>query len=188
MGHKEKKGFTLIELIMVISIVAILSVSGAYLMIYLVQNSVFIPNQLNMNMLASDALDIMVEGNSQARGLRFSRIITAIDPYRVDFTDPAGQTISCRLDTVTNQLKRKIGANPETLIPYYQRSGISMTGKSGRVFTYYAGDESTITPPVGAANVRRITITLIAKTGTGAYINWEGQSEQSSSIAVKKFQ
>jgi prepilin-type N-terminal cleavage/methylation domain-containing protein len=193
MDLKQKKALTLVEVLMVIAIISILAVGGAYLMIYLLQNEVFIPNQMNMNMLASDALDIMIEGDNQAKGLRFSGKITAIDPYRIDFTNQSAvpQAIYYRLDTGANQLKRKIGAAGEAAFPYYgTASGISVTGKSGQLFTYYDASDNLITifDAAHAALVRRIAMTLIAKTGTGAYANWQGQSEQSSSVAVKKFQ
>ena len=193
--HGKKKaacGFTFIELIMVMAIVAILSVPGAYLMSYLIQNSVFIPNKLNMDMLASDALDIMIEGDPQVKGLRFSQKITDAQNYQVTFVNQDGQTILYQLNTGTNKLYRQIlipGPGPLTLIPYYGGvSGLSITGKNSKLFTYRDANEAVMTTPINPANVRRIEMTLIAKTGSGSYSEWQGQSEQNSSIAVKKFQ
>ena len=187
MEYNPKSGFSLMEAVMVMAIVAILSVPGAYLMSYLVQNSVFIPNQLNMDMLASDALDIMIEGDSQAKGLRFSKSITNVQDYQVTFNNQDGQSIRYRLETSVDpsQLYRSIKGGPEELIPYYVTSGVSITGKNNRLFTFYDAAEGVTNNP---SNVRRIEMTLIVKTGTGNYSDWEGQSEQASSIAVKKFQ
>jgi len=64
---------------------------------------------------------------------------------------------------------------------YYLSTGITATGS----FTYYDASEVITATP---ANVRRIEIVLTAQTGTGSYNNWEGQSIQRSSIAVKKYQ
>ena len=179
------KGFTLIEMVMVMLIITILSVSGAYLMRYLIQNSVFIPNQLNMDMAASDALDIMIEGDQQAKGLRFSRAVTNIQDYQVTFVNQNSQSVRYRLDTGTSKLYRSVNGGAETFIPYYVKSGINITGKSNKLFTYYDASEIVTVNP---ANVRWITMTVIARTGTGSYANWEGQSEKTSSVAVKKFQ
>lgn len=88
---RHKRGFTFIELIMVIAIIGILAGAGAWIMVYTVKNSVFIPNQLGMDKLATDALNVMVEGDAQAKGLRFSREITAINALRVDLLMAMGK-------------------------------------------------------------------------------------------------
>lgn len=183
-GHK--RAFTLVELIMVIAILGILSLSGTPLMFYLIKNSVFIPNKLNMDMLASDALDTLIDGDNQAGGLRFSKSITDIQDYQVTFVNRDNQNVICRLDTVTNKLYRSVNGGAEAMAPYYAApSAISMTGKNNKLFTYYDANEAVTAVP---ADVRRISITLIAKTGSGSYDNWQGQSEASTSIAVKKYQ
>lgn len=181
-----KRGFTFIELIMVIAIIGVLAGAGAWIMVYTVKNSVFIPNQLGMDKLATDALNIMAEGDTQAKGLRFSRAITAVNANRVDFIDGDGKTVYFRLDAGTNKLYRSINGSPEQAIPYYSSAaGLSLSGKSGSLFTYYDGN-GAITAI--AANVRRVRMILIAKSGTGLYNDWQGLSEQASSVAVKKFQ
>ena len=185
MDFNNYHGFSLIELIMMIAIIAILAVPGAYILMYLLKNSVFIPNKLNMDMLASDAFGSMIEGDSVAKGLRFSKSITAVADNQITFNNQTGQSIIYRLDTVANRLYRSINGAAETLLPYYIASGVTMTGKSNKLFTYYDASEVVTAVP---ANVRWITMSLIAKTGTGLYQDWQGQTDQTTSIAVKKFQ
>lgn len=177
----------MIELIMVIVILGVMAASGTHLMFYLVKNSIFVPNKLNMDMLASDAMDIIVDGDRRAKGLRFSRAITAVGNNQVDFANQDGQTVRYRLDTGTSKLYRSVNGGVEEAIPYYASvPGVSMVSKTaGQLFTYYDANE-TVTAT--AASVRWITIGLNAKTGTGSYDNWQGQSQQSTSVAVKKFQ
>ncbi len=182
----KKKAFTLIEILMVIAIIGILAGSGAWLMANTIKNSVFIPNQLNMDKLAKDALDIMVEGDSQAQGLRFSRAITAIAANRVDFIDGGSKTVYFRLDTTTSKLYRSINGAVEVALPYYSGlAGIAIAGKAGTLFTYYDSNDAVTAV---LANVRRIQMILIAKTGSGLYNDWQGSSEQATSIAVNKLQ
>jgi len=182
MGYN--KGFTLIEAVMVILIIAIIAVSGAYLMAYSVQNYVFIPNQLNTDMLASELLDIMIEGDSQAKGLRFCKSITSAGAAQVIFINQDNQTIRYTYNSGPGTVTRIIGAGPAAVIPYYGQAGVSVSPRSGSFFTYYdAAGAATST----ASLVRRVQIELIAKTGTGSYSDWQGQSAQSSSVAVKKF-
>jgi len=184
---KLLRGFSFIELIMVIAIIGVLSGAGAWIMGYTVKNSVFIPNQLNMDKLANDALEIMIEGDVQARGLRFARIISGIAANQITFINQDNLTIIYRWDTGSNKLYRKIGAAAEAAMPAYASglSGVTLSGKSGALFTYYDASEAVTAT---AANVRRVRMIVIAKTGTGLYNDWQGQSEQASSIAVKKLQ
>lgn len=172
---------------MLLLIIAVLAASTSWLMALAVKNSVFIPNQLNMDKLSADALNIMAEGDGQAKGLRFARVISAIAVNQVTFINQDGVTIIYRWDTGTDKLYRKIGAAAEALIPSYSSNmtGVTLSGKSGTLFTYYdSADAVTAT----AADVRRIRMILIAKSGTGLYNDWQGQSEQATSVAVKKLQ
>lgn len=182
----RRNGFTLIELIMVIVILGVLSAAGTHLTFYLVKNAIFVPNKLNMDMLASDALDIIVDGDGLAKGLRFSKSITAVQDYQVNFNNQDGQSVVYRLDTGTNKLYRSLNGGTEVVIPYYAAAaGVSVAGNNNKLFIYYDANEAVTAVP---AAVRWVTITLNAKTGTGSYDNWQGQSQQSTSIAVNKFQ
>ena len=138
-------------------------------------------------MNANDALDIMIEGDGQAKGLRFARVISAIAVNQVTFVNQDSVTIIYRWDTGLNKLYRKIGAAAETVIPAYlsNLSGVTLSGKSGTLFTYYGANEAITAT---AVNVRRIRMILIAKSGTGLYNDWEGQSEQASSVSIDRLQ
>ncbi len=165
---------------MIIVIIGILSVSGAWLMVYFIQDSVYIPNQLNTDMVANEALKIMVEGDSTAKGLRFIQGVTGITSNNnFTFTNQTGQSINYTLNTGTNILYRSINGGAQAQIPYYP--GVSIAGQSGSLFTYYDANEVVTAVP---ANVRRIAINSIASTGSGSFNDWQGQSTQSTSIAV----
>lgn len=181
----KAKGFTLIEAITVMTVIVILSVSGAYLMVHLVQASVYIPNKLNMDMLASDALDIMIEGDSRAKGLRFSKSITNIQDNQLIFNNQDNQSIRFRLDTNSGILYRSISGQVEEPIPYYLISGIRVAGINNKLFIYY---DSNGIETLNPANVRLINVALISRTGSGSYADWEGESRQLSSIAINRLE
>ena len=154
-------------------------------MSYLIQSAIFIPNKLNMDMLASDALDAMIEGDGQAKGLRFSRSVTDIQPFEITFKNQDNQIINFQLDTFSNKLYRSIDGNPAVLMPYYiPSSGIGLTGNNGQMFLYYDSNDVITADPI---EVRRIKISLMAMTGNGAFEQWQGKAELSSAIAVKRF-
>jgi len=183
----NQKGFTLIELIMTVVILGIISVVGAYLLMFVVQNSVFMPKKINADMIALDALRLMIEGDAPAKGLRFSRAINTAQDNQVDFNffDNADSLVKAkrfRLDTGTGKLYQSVAGGTETLVPYYLGSGLTLTGQSNKLFSYYDANES---PTAVLADIRRIQINLVVKSGSGSYSDWEGQSQQSSAIAVR---
>lgn len=180
-------GFTLIELVMVILIMGILAVAGSHLFIFVTQNAFYLPNQVQTDAAASDALEIMVEGDGAANGLRFCKIVTGATATQVDVTDQDDETLRFRLDTGTGKLYRKVGAAAEAIIPYYMPSNMTFSGVSGSLFSYYDATDTPINSPVPAADVRRIRIDLIAQIGAGSFDRYEGRSQQSSSVKVNKY-
>ena len=191
MEYNQKKGFTFIELIMVIVIMAVLSGAGAFVLIHIVKNSIIIPNQLNVNMLASDVLDLMVEGDGQAKGLRFSREITRIRPRRVDFINQDGQTVRYRFAPATGCILRRINSGSWQVIPYYWNNRAEFEAiNTNIIFKYYNSSEVEIPAIVSSnpATVRRLEISLRAKIRNNLYPNTITKSEQSTSVSVKKYQ
>ncbi|MDI6759005.1 MAG: prepilin-type N-terminal cleavage/methylation domain-containing protein, partial [Candidatus Omnitrophota bacterium] len=181
-------GFTLIELVITILLVGILVLAGSQIVISTIQSLVFVSNKARADSVASDIIDSMIKGVGLTKGLRFSRNITAIyDNSRIIFTNQDNQNIEYRL-TDENNIKWYINSSFQGYLPYYatQTSGINLAGKNNKLFTYYNASGSEITSPV--ADVRRVEINLIVRTGSGNFSDWQGYSEQSSSVAVKKFQ
>jgi len=187
MGYNQNdKGFTFIELIMTILIVGILSTAGVFLLTYLAQNSAKVPSQLNMDMVAVELLDTMIEGDVQAKGIRFAQSITAIAQTQLNFVNQDGQAIQYRLSG--DKIYRKIDSQPEGVIPYYASSGVFVYGDSGRVFRFYDANGVEINPVSGdPQDVRRVGVTVIAQTTSGVVGDWDGRSQQSSSVTIYSF-
>lgn len=177
-------GFTLIELVMVILITSLLSVAGVHIMQFVIRNSFYLPNQVQADLVAAEALEIIVEGDSTAHGLRFCKAVTTAAANQVIVTNQDDQAISYRLDTVAGKLYRKIGLAAEVMIPYFMASDMELSGVGGSLFTYFdSADAVTVIP----ANVRRINIDLMAQNGTGSSDKYEGSSQQDTSVKVNKY-
>jgi prepilin-type N-terminal cleavage/methylation domain-containing protein len=178
------RGFTLIETIMVIMITAILSIAGIHIMKFVLGNSFYLPNQVQADLVAAEAIEIMVEGDAAAKGIRFCKNVTTAAANQVIVTNQDDEVISYRLDTGTGKLYRKIATEAEVMIPYYMASDMTLSGVGGTLFSYYdSADAVTAT----VADIRRINIDLIAKQGAGSSDNYQGLSQQSTSIKVNKY-
>ena len=174
-------GATLVELVMIILLTSILALSGYHLMNFVFRNTFFLPNQVQSTMVAADALEIMVEGDSSADGLRFCKSITTASASQVVFTNQDSQTITYSLSG--GVLSRTIAPGAAAQIPYFMAANmaISGAGTGGALFTYYDSSESVTAVP---ANVRRIQIDLVAQNGAGVADNYQGTSRQSTSVKL----
>lgn len=187
-----KKGFTIIELVMVMLVLGIIAVVGADQMLRFIQNSVFIPNKLNVDMIGQEILDLMIEGYqaegyARAKGLRFSTSITAAGPSSVAFTNTDAQAVAFSWSSADKKIYRSVNAGANQVIPYYLPSGISIEQKGSiPIFTYYTAEEGGTTST--AADVRRVKIEFRARSGSGSYDDWQGELDFASGIAVRKFQ
>jgi len=179
------RGFTLIEIVMTILIVGVIAVAGIDLMRFTIQNTFFLPNQLQADLVAAEALEIMVEGDSQAEGLRFCQAVTTATASQVVVTNQNAQTITYNLSG--GILYRTIAPGAAAKIPYYVASNmvISGGGTASALFTYYDSTDTVMTVPVATpANIHRIRIDLIAQQGTGSVDKFQGSSDQSTAINV----
>ncbi len=182
---KNKSGYTLIELVMVILIVGVIAAVGASLLVFTIQHAMYTPNRMNVTMIAEDAINEIIDGDNLAKGLRFSREITAVSPTSITFVDQDGKIVIFALSS--NKIIRSINAAADTTFLYYAASSsiIMAAGSSGALFSYY---DSAGNVTATAANVRRVEINLKVYTGSGSFAQWQAQAERTSSIRVPKFQ
>jgi prepilin-type N-terminal cleavage/methylation domain-containing protein len=184
--RKIQRAFTLVELVMVIMILGVLSSAGVYVMLPLIQNFIFMPNKLSAQMALSDAVDLMIDGDTRAKGLRSCRAITRVRRTRVDFINQDNQTVIYSFDSSTQRMRRSInGGSYENFPTYVSSAGVNFRSVGNTVFTYYDVNEGSTSSP---AAVRLIRITLTSQTGNGSYASWQGSSQVDTMIAVKPYQ
>ncbi|MFH0985189.1 MAG: prepilin-type N-terminal cleavage/methylation domain-containing protein [Candidatus Omnitrophota bacterium] len=179
---RSQKGFTLIELVMIILLTSILALSGYHLMNLVVRNTFFLPNEVQADLVAAEAMEILVEGDDLARGLRFCKVVTTASANQIVVTNQDDKTITYNLSG--GSLFRTIAPGGAVMIPYFKAGDMTLSGSGGSLFTYYDSAEAVTATP---ANVRRIKIDLVAQNGTGSSDNYEGYSQQSSSVKVNKY-
>lgn len=184
---KNKKAFTLIEFIIIILIIGIMSGVGTSILLFVIQNFGYTSNVMSMDMLASDALNKMIEGDNLAGGLRFSKEITAAGDNTLAYIDQSGNAIVLALNTGTGKLSRTINAAPDSVFLYYQAAPNTLItfGRNAKLFTYYDSSGSVTAVP---ADVRRVEVNLLARTASGSFADWQGSTEYSSSVQVSKYQ
>ncbi|MCX5701196.1 MAG: type II secretion system protein [Candidatus Omnitrophica bacterium] len=193
---KKNKGFTLIELVILMLIIGILAAVGSSIIISVVQNAMYASKTLNMDMLAQDALDIIIDGDNLAKGLRFSTVTLPAVPgasgntVTYTYTDSILHTVTITLNTVTHTLTRQIDGGAVNAFPYYaSSSGIEFyPGLNGFLFFFRTADIGAGEGiPSLASQVRRIEVNLVARTGSGSFSDWQGRTELKSSVRINVF-
>ena len=176
--------FTIIELIMAIVIIATIAGSTSAILLFFMRNTIFLPSQMNAQQAADVAMDMIIEGDNRAKGLRFATGITSIRRSRdlVSFTNSGGRNILYRIRR--GRLYRRIDGGRWEIIPYYATGDLRVTRQPGGLFEFFDEDESTTSNP---DDVRRIRINLLARTGTGDFDELEGEVRLASSVKLYRF-
>lgn len=164
--YLKNRSFTLVELVMVILIAAILAVVGINIFHSLSETIFILTQESNLEMIANTILSAIIEGDSQAKGLRYAQSITAIEDNRLIFSNRDGQTIEFKIEG--NKLQRSINAGTLEVVPYYiaNNNKISIWGEGGVLFAYYDSNENSTAIP---ANVRRIVTRIRAQDDIGRF-------------------
>ena len=155
----KRQGYTLIELIVVIVIVAAIAVLGVSLFYFFTDVFFIVPGEINVDIIVNNIFSTMIEGDDEAKGLRYAETIDTIEDNRVVFTNEDGQSVEFKI--LDSKLKRSIDDGDEENVPYYIPDDISITGEDGTLFTYLDSAEAETGT---AGDVRRIVIRINAAT------------------------
>jgi prepilin-type N-terminal cleavage/methylation domain-containing protein len=197
--RKKRKSFTLIELVMVIAIVAVVGASVGGIVIYFVQLFTYSPRQLNTQKVAQEVSNIIIEGNPNIRGLRYTRAV--IDASAVQYSYGYGYpsrvlSVRFRWDSDDGHIYRSTSTDAgvtwsaESVVPYHISAAITVDGKdtSGTIFTYKkAADADWIAGVDALADIRRVILDLNVKTQSGAFKDFSGSTDSTYSAEIKGF-
>lgn len=199
----NKKGATLIELVMLIIILAIIGVTVSGVVIFFAQLFMYSPRQLDTQKIGQELSDIMVEGNQDARGIRFTRSIIDASSQQFSYiygypTAQDGQGVRFRWNAADSHIYRSTSSDSgvtwstQTVVPYYLLNNIATTidGKdaSGVIFTYKkAADADWVSGVDALSTIRRVIIGVKVQTGSGAFSGFQGSSNITSSVEIKGF-
>jgi uncharacterized protein (UPF0333 family) len=193
---RNKKGATLIELAIVIVVVAI--IGGT--IIFFVQMFMFSPRQLDTQNIARELEWTMLEGDEDARGIRYA--VEVLDAsatqfsYTYGYLDDDQLSVRFRYDAASDHIYRStstdggVGWSSEEAIPYFIQSGVIVDGKDtpSVVFTYKkASDAAWVSGVDALGDIRRVIVSLNVKSQTGSFQDFQGSMDITSSAEIKSF-
>jgi len=204
-GHK---GFTIVELIVTVTIIAILASVTTGLIAYFMQVVMYAPREMKAKTIAQEIAESIIEGQTLKRGTRYASEIQDASATRFTYIfgypgntdkrsmrfrwDSAAKKIYCSYTAFGDATS---GPQPpygqEEAVPYYTRGEISVTGRTANpstVFTYFKQDGSVWVNGIDPLTaIRRVEINIAVSTGSGLFQGGEGSFETTSGVEVKQY-
>ena len=204
-------GLTLVELVLVMTISAIVFAATPPLVLQGVRTMVFLPKAIATNQVAMEVVQQVIEGGfstlpgqaSPIRGLRFAvgqgagkPAIWLAEAGRIGFLTSDGRSVLIRLDSANHAIKRSLlpvtttcstipEALAEEIIPYQALGSVQIT-TAGALFQYYNQSGGAVAPscPPSPA-IRRVAIAFAAQTGNGVFDEGNAREAIASSVAIR---
>ena len=213
---KNRKGFTLIEWVMVLLLCSILAMSFVSLLIPQINLFFFLPQQIRMYNFGQDLLNTIIEGDHALKGARYAgrpmvSYMSQDGVYRATGTELYYLMLPSRdssrwnqfipeiaritYDPSLHQFTRKSniysdGWAPHP-IPYYASSGSGLLVdpiSGNAVFNYYDADHNFL--PLASLDITQIRFVEVAvrvHTGSGKVNESEGSMIFKSGVDIKKY-
>lgn len=187
---KNKIAATLVELIITMVVVGIISVSAAAFFIPMANLFFYLPSQLMVEQTAQTVIDIIVEGDRDAEGLRYAKSIESADEDELTFVTSGGDTVNYSWDATERRIYRNINIQGERLIPYSYYGGIIVKGASSdsEIFQYYNSSASKMQAPVSISSlslIESVRMHLIIQAGEGNIKANQGKIEIKTGVDIK---
>lgn len=199
---RNKKAATLVETIMIILVIAIVGATVAGGVVFFVQLFIYSPRQLDVQKVGERLNNIMIEGDQDIRGIRYTRNV--IDASDIQFSYTYGYptsddqlSVRFRWDGTVKHIYQSTSTDQgsswstEAVIPYHMPSSITIDGKDtpSVIFTYKkANDAAWVSGSDDLVDIRRLILSINAKSGAGNFADFQGTTDITSSIEIKNFQ
>ena len=204
----NKRGATLIEFIVTISVIAIIVAATSGIIVSLMQLFVYLPREMKTRTIAHEVMNVVTEGEVQKLGMRYAMQVQDASPTQFIYTfgypgNTDKRNMKFRWDSAAGVIYRSYTAfgdpidgpqppySQEEAIPYYARGEIAITGTSANhstIFTFYKSDGSVWSLGTDPLNtIRRVDMTIVVKTGSGLFESWESSFQTTSSVEIKQY-
>jgi len=188
---KTKKAATFIELIVTMLILTIIGSASVAFFVPVANILFYSPSQLMVDQTAQELISILVEGDNQAKGLRFTKSISVdADEDDITFTTWDGDKVKYRWDATEKRIYRNINDQGEALVPASYYGDITVTGQSSdpEIFQYYDASASKLSVPVSdETNIEAIRMDLTLVAGSGIVKEHKGRIDVKSGVDIKQF-
>ena len=188
---KTKKAATIIELVVTILILTIIGSASVAFFVPVANILFYSPSQLMVDQTAQELISILVEGDNQAKGLRFTKSISVdADEDDITFTTWDGDKVKYRWDATEKRIYRNINDQGEALVPASYYGDITVTGQSSdpEIFQYYDASASKLSVPVSdETNIEAIRMDLTLVAGSGIVKEYKGRIDVKSGVDIKQF-
>lgn len=185
----NKKGFTLIELILVIVILGIVGAIGAGFLYPVVNLYFFAPAQAKTENVGNMIVDTVIEGDTAAKGLRAIQSISSAANTSISYTDADGRSVSLTWSNSTYSLTRTTTLETAALPKLYPATDVSLDGQSsGVIFKYYDVNGNQLSSPVATpGQITQIKLDWVFKTGSGSPGTYGTKYLINSGVFIKQF-
>lgn len=186
----QKRGFTIIEMIAVILLLAILAVAFSGIFFQVFNISMFLPKSANVNLVAQEIIDTVFEGDPEANGLRFASSIILADENEVTYNTFNDEEVDIRYDASDERVYRSIDGGAEIAVPYFSSNAMDVKGQSAQstIFKYYDGSSTELSVPVSdPTEIAYVRVDIIVETGSGVVKEFDSRIEITGGCEIHQY-